>query len=66
MESQQMVPLCDRCGEPVNVRYFLMERPWLAHLRGKWNFPNYLSELLGEDISVFNLLSFLIESYFYF
>ena len=66
MKTPHIHPICNRCQEILTVKHILEECTGLNQLRIKWNIPNSVSELLGENVNIDNLTSFLRESNFYY
>ena len=66
LQTPHVLPQCQRCPDILTVRHLLLDCPGFANQRTKWCFPDTLDDLLGENVNIFNLTSFLKESNLYF
>ena len=66
MQTPQLQPMCDRCRSPLTVKHFLVDCPAYNHFREKWKIPGTMMELLGEEVDIFNLITFLKEIDLYY
>ena len=61
MSNPQVAPNCSWCNGVLTVRHLLVDCPGLIRFRNKWQIPDSLVSILGTDVNLPNLISFLKE-----
>ena len=66
MSNPQIPPVCTKCGGPLTVQHILIDCRDLNILRRQHNIPINLSDIIGEEVMLEPLMSFLKDAnYFY-
>ena len=66
LQTPHQMPVCDFCNEISTVKHILQDCPEIEVNRVRWNIPDSLKDILGENVNLMNICSFLKDINLYF
>ena len=59
MSNPQVVPDCNWCNGILTIKHILVDCPGLVGFRNKWQIPESMMQILGDNVDLPSLVSFL-------